>query len=175
MVFGDAAGTTADFTYQNNNLLQEVRLHRGNGPWLSSAGYKPPAPSDPNTLQAELMDLAERFHDLHQADRGFSFRQQEPTVRGVRITALGRTPKPPRLAELGTGDAAGARTGSRDVYFGHGFVDTPVYDGTQLGPGASIDGPALVEEPFTVVVVPPGAHLTLGDHASYELVLAGAS
>jgi N-methylhydantoinase A len=125
--------------------------------------------------QAELMDLAERFHDLHQADRGFSFRQQEPTVRGVRITALGRTPKPPRLAELGTGDAAGARTASRDVYFGHGFVDTPVYDGTRLGPGASIDGPALVEEPFTVVVVPPGAHLTLGDHASYELALDGAS
>ena len=27
-----------------------------------------------------------------------------------------------------------------------------------LGPGAELAGPALVEEPFTVVVVPPGAH-----------------
>ena len=123
--------------------------------------------------QAELMDLAERFHDLHEADRGFSFRQQEPTVRGVRITALGRTPKPPRLAELGElADADDARTGSRPVYFGHGFVDTPTYDGTGLGPGATLVGPALVEEPFTVVVVPPGATLTLGEHASYELDLS---
>ncbi len=121
--------------------------------------------------QAELMELAERFHDLHQADRGFSFHQQEPTVRGVRITALGRTPKPPRLAELGTADAEGARSASRPVYFGDGFVDTPTYDGTQLGPGAALSGPALVEEPFTVVVVPPGARLTLGEHASYQLTL----
>ena len=125
--------------------------------------------------QAELMNLAERFHDLHQADRGFSFRQQEPTVRGVRITALGRTPKPPRLAELGTGDADGARTGSRPVSFGEGFVDTPTFDGTKLGPGASLSGPALVEEPFTVVVVPPGADLVLGEHASYQLTLDGTT
>ena len=42
---------------------------------------------------------------------------------------------------------------------GHGqaseFVDTPVYDGAPLGPGARVDGPGLIEEPFTVVVLPP--------------------
>jgi hypothetical protein len=36
-----------------------------------------------------------------------------------------------------------------------------------------VRGPALVEEPFTVVVVPPGASLRLGEHTSYELSLDG--
>jgi hypothetical protein len=35
--------------------------------------------------------------------------------------------------------------------------------------GTTIDGPALVEEPFTVVVVPPDWSATLADHAAYEL------
>jgi N-methylhydantoinase A len=131
---------------------------------------------------AELMDLAERFHALHEADRGFSFRQQEPTVRGVRISAVGRTDKPNALAQLGRAvDPAEARTGSRSVHFGGtgdgsglgGDVDTPIFDGSLLGAGAELRGPALVEEPFTVVVVPPGAALRLGDHTSYELTLAG--
>jgi N-methylhydantoinase A len=117
-----------------------------------------------------LLDLAERFHVLHEADRGFSFRQQQPIVRGVRLTARGRTPKPPHLAHVtGRGAPASAAARSRQVWWGDGFVDTPVHDGASLGAGASIDGPALVDEPFTVVVVAPGWRATLGDHGSYEL------
>ena len=41
------------------------------------------------------------------------------------------------------------------AYWGAGFIDTPVYDGTALGAGAAVSGPALIEEPFTVIVSPP--------------------
>ena len=59
-------------------------------------------------------------------------------MRGVRFVARGTTPKPERFAELGTvTDAEQARTGTRPAYFGVEFVDTPVYDGAALGPGAS--------------------------------------
>jgi N-methylhydantoinase A/oxoprolinase/acetone carboxylase beta subunit len=74
------------------------------------------------------------------------------------------------LGELGSvTDVAEARKGSRPVYFGVDYVDTPVYDGVQLGAGAAVEGPALIEEPFTVVVVPPGYRVELESHASYEL------
>jgi N-methylhydantoinase A len=89
------------------------------------------------------------------------------------MTAVGHTSKPPRLAQLGTvTDASEAVTTTRDVWFGDGWVTTPVIDGERLGPGATVTGPALVEEPFTVVVVPDGATLTLHAHTSYELELA---
>ena len=64
-------------------------------------------------------------------------------------------------------DAALATKGSRRAYWGESWIDTPVYDGAQLGTGARVQGPALIEEPFTVVVVPPGATVALDAHGNY--------
>jgi len=129
-----------------------------------------PVPEGPDLTDAGLLDLAGRFHAQHEADRGFSFPAQQPLLRGVRLVAKGFTPKPGRLAEPGdVGDPSQARKGTRPVHFGQGFVDTPVYDGTRLGPGAALTGPALVEEPFTVVVVAPGSSLILDEHGNYDI------
>jgi N-methylhydantoinase A len=129
-----------------------------------------PCPEGTALDDSGLMDLAERFHDQHERDRGFSFWHQGPVVRGVRLVARGVTDKPDHLGEFGQiADAARARTGSRSAYFGVEYVDTPTYDGSVLGAGATVTGPALIEEPFTVVVVPPGHQATLADHTSYEL------
>jgi N-methylhydantoinase A len=129
-----------------------------------------PVPEGVALDEPGLLDLMERFHDEHQTDRGFCFRNQQPLLRGVRLVARGETPKPGHLAETGTSsDAANARKGARAAYFGVEFVDTPVYDGTKLAPGATISGPALVEEPFTVVVVPPAWRVMLDELGNYEL------
>jgi N-methylhydantoinase A len=131
-----------------------------------------PVPEAENLGETGLLDLAERFHDQHERDRGFSFRSQQPLLRGVRIVARGRTPKPDHLAELGTLEVAdSARRGTRPAHFGNGYVDTAVYDGAPLGVGAEVHGPALVEEPFTVVVVPPGARARVDEAGNYALEL----
>jgi N-methylhydantoinase A len=131
-----------------------------------------PVPEAENLGETGLLDLAERFHDQHERDRGFSFRSQQPLLRGVRIVARGRTPKPDHLAEVGTLEVAdAARRGTRPAHFGDGYVDTAVYDGTALGVGAEVHGPALVEEPFTVVVVPPGARARVDEAGNYALEL----
>lgn len=106
--------------------------------------------------EASLLDLAGGFHDLHEADRGFAFRNQEPVVRGVRVLAVGATPDPPRLGETaGDVTAQGAPTGHRRVFFDGEALDTPTFDGSRLSVGERVRGPALVEERFTVAVVPP--------------------
>ena len=131
-----------------------------------------PVPEAETLGDAGLLDLAERFHDQHERDRGFSFRNQQPMLRGLRLIARGRTPKPDHLAEVGTlALAESARRGTRPAHFGHGFVDAAVYNGAALGVGAEVHGPALVEEPFTVLVVPPGAHARIDDEGNYELEL----
>jgi N-methylhydantoinase A len=131
-----------------------------------------PLPEGAALADTTLLDLAGRFHDLHEAERGFAFRNQQPTVRGVRLIARGLTPKPPSLGETGgESDATAARTGSREVFWGEARIDTPIFDGARLGLGATVEGPALIEEPFTVVVVPPRASCTLGEAACYDLRL----
>ncbi len=132
-----------------------------------------PVPEGTALDEPGLLDLAERFHDQHEAERGFCFRSQQPVLRGVRVVARGHTPKPDHFAQTGdVKDAKKALEGSRRAYWGDGFVDTPVYDGRQLGPGAAIAGPALVEEPFTVVVLPPGSSAMLDDHGNYLVTVA---
>jgi N-methylhydantoinase A len=129
-----------------------------------------PVPEGPDLGESGLLDLAERFHDQHQSERGFCFRNQQPLLRGVRLVARGRTPKPERLAQRGSEALGGTTlTGTRPAYFGTEFVDTPVHSGPALQPGAEIRGPALIEEPFTVVVVPPGSTARLDELGNYVL------
>ena len=131
-----------------------------------------PVPEGVTLDEPGLLDLAERFHDQHEAERGFCFRSQQPLMRGVRVIARGTTPKPDHLAETGAlADASQARRGVRAAYWGDGFVDTPVYDGTRLGEGATIDGPALIEEPYTVVVLPPDATASLDGLGNYVVTV----
>jgi N-methylhydantoinase A len=63
------------------------------------------------------------------------------------------------VTRSGSADASAALKGERAAYFPEagGFVATPVYDRYRLAPGASFDGPAIVEERESTVIVGPGA------------------
>jgi N-methylhydantoinase A len=95
----------------------------------------------------------------------------------VRLISRGHTPKPSQLAHVGTvTDPERAQRGTRPAYFGpellgNGFVNAVVYDGGALGPGAELRGPALVEEPFTVVVLPPGSTARVDEFGNYAVTL----
>ena len=108
-----------------------------------------------------------RFHDAHEADRGFAFRNQEPVVRGVRCLVVGGTPKPESLAPADEPSPVAAHT--KDVWSGAGYEATRVLQAGALAAGDTVSGPALIEERFTVVAVPPGWTATLGTHDSWEL------
>jgi N-methylhydantoinase A len=131
-----------------------------------------PCPEGVALAASHLPALGARFHDLHEASRGFAFRDQEPTVRGIRLIGRGITPKPARGATLGdVTDAAAARLGTRAAWFGDGFADAAVFDGPRLAAGARVEGPALIQEPFTVIVLPPGAIAELDVHGNYDVRL----
>jgi N-methylhydantoinase A len=51
----------------------------------------------------------------------------------------------------------------REVYFGEQYYDVPVYERARLGVGATFDGPAIVEQTDTTVVVEPGMTASLDE------------
>jgi len=107
--------------------------------------------------QRELEATVEAFHDLHEELHTYAVRDEEPVIRAVRVQTIGQTQKP-ELAELPapkSGVDAALRS-RRSAYFDGRFQDTPVYDGDELGPGHRIEGPAIVEERFTTIVLYPG-------------------
>ena len=50
---------------------------------------------------------------------------------------------------------------TRQTFFDGRPVSTPVFDGATLQPGDQIEGPAIIEEPTTTVVIIPGARATV--------------
>ncbi|MBR46128.1 MAG: methylhydantoinase [Rhodospirillaceae bacterium] len=56
----------------------------------------------------------------------------------------------------GATQAGEARKGSRQAYFGDGYVDCPVHERGLLAPGAEVTGPAMIEERESTCVIGPG-------------------
>ncbi len=52
---------------------------------------------------------------------------------------------------------------------------TPIYDGSRLGAGAQIAGPAVIEEETTSIVIVPGWTARLDRSASYPITRAAAA
>ncbi len=83
---------------------------------------------------------------------------------------------PPELATArptATGEAI--PKGSRQAYFAAGYVTTPVYDRYGLGVGAVIDGPALIEERESTVVIGIGDRVQVDEFGNLVAELAGKS
>jgi N-methylhydantoinase A len=79
-------------------------------------------------------------------------------VISIAVDAIGATAKPTlRKYPIAGPDASGARKGTRRAYFSAkspGYRDAAIYDYTKLQAGSVIHGPAIIETPFTTVVVP---------------------
>ena len=61
---------------------------------------------------------------------------------------------------------------TRDVYWdGRGFTPTAVHRGEELGPGAEVAGPAIVEMAETTIVVPPGDTGRVDPYGSFVITI----
>ena len=93
-------------------------------------------------------------------------------MRAVRLHAVGRTQKPPmRRYERASGGLEQALRARRPVWFDAAFVDTPVYDGDRVGVGHRLEGPAIVEERFTTIVLYPGHVAEVDRWGNYAIQL----
>jgi N-methylhydantoinase A len=77
----------------------------------------------------------------------------------LRTTVIGRRAS----VDLATfapaigGSEALRPSGARQVRFNGGWFDTRIFDRASLRNGATLAGPAIVEQPDTTVVIDPGA------------------
>jgi len=86
-------------------------------------------------------------------------------IVNLRTTASGRRP-PFDLAALAPGpDAslAAARRGTRPVWFDGAWHQTSIWDRLSLPVGATIEGPAILEQPDATTVVDPGLAARVDD------------
>jgi N-methylhydantoinase A len=102
-----------------------------------------------------LAEIKADFETRH--DRQFGFTLDAPLeIANLRVIGKGSLQGVELTSEdVGGPDPSAARLTSDDVYFDGRFHETPVYDRTALRPGNRLDGPAIVIEDDSTVVIQP--------------------
>ena len=120
--------------------------------------YELPVPIRAPLTQADLAGVQATFHGVHERVYGYARAGQPVEFVNLRAVHTCRLPTPRiRPPDRARGTAAAARVTERPVYFAPaGFVRTPIYARPRLPLGAEFSGPAIIEQPDTTTVVPPG-------------------
>jgi N-methylhydantoinase A len=97
------------------------------------------------------------FHRVHDESFGFHYEgKQDVELVNLRVRAVGIQNRPQINASERAGEPA-RPFGARKVYWkGTGWIDSPLYERTDLVAGQTIAGPAIIQEYGSTVVVPGG-------------------
>ena len=121
----------------------------------------------PSLLQSEesRRHVKDLFDAAHEQRYSHSAPEEEADVVSIRVSALGRLPKPAlsRIPAGGPEPPPAAERGRRSVVFDSGPVQCRVFDRTRLESGNRISGPALIEEAASVTVLGPGDGAEVND------------
>lgn len=115
------------------------------------------APGDDAQLQA----LCQRFHELHR--QRFSFDDPSETVELVtlRLAAIGMLDG--MAANIAPVPVSSAAPRHRDVHLNGGWISALVHQQDSLAAGTRVDGPAIIEQDYTTLLIPAGWSLDVAD------------
>jgi N-methylhydantoinase A len=120
--------------------------------------------------------LVTAFGKLYRERYAFFFEGEPIELVNLRLAAIG-TREPIRLAQFERhgADPQPALIARRPVYFEkRGFVDAAVFDRNRLRPGMIVHGPAVVEEPTSVTLIPVERTATVAADLGLFVTLRGA-
>lgn len=121
--------------------------------------------------EATINDIKAAFHARHKELYTYDEPHSAVEVVNVESTIAGHVDKPSRMT-IGAGRGAHeALKGTRAMVFSADGIaqDTPVYDGSVMGAGDTLHGPAVIEEVTTTIVVEPGWTVALHETGVYVL------
>ncbi len=125
---------------------------------------------DGTITEETIGEAVERFHSTHEKE--FTFRMEHPVeLVTFHLVALGRVPKPELAKISSTGRSLNDTVrGNRLVDFDtDGIHETPIHERALLEPGMVLQGPLIVEEPATTILIPPGAYGEVDNYGNIHI------
>lgn len=122
----------------------------------------------------QLPRLLQRFNEQHQKLYGFRLPRRQTETVNLRLVASIETLKP-ALSEIGGTTAKTSRSGllsERKAYFGkqYGLMNLQVLAPEEVG-NKRRQGPLIIEDNDTTIVVPPGCFIAIGEYGSLMITL----
>lgn len=120
---------------------------------------------------AKIPEIAEAFHAAHHREYGVSTREFPVAIVAIGISAVGKLPAVPQFSFDLAGDVVKDEA-RRKVFFNGAWVETDVVPSASLTAGKSVQGPAIIEYPDTVAVLPPGSFGEMDNAGNLIVTLA---
>ncbi|MDH4557930.1 hydantoinase/oxoprolinase family protein [Pseudomonas sp. BN417] len=119
-----------------------------------------------------LATLCEAFHARHQTLYSYSERSSPVELVNLECSVIGQLPRPPHRELQGPANPPSPVPDSlRPMLFSAEgeWQSTAVFNGNRLLPSQTVQGPCVIEEDTTNIVVPPGWQATLEPSATYRV------
>jgi N-methylhydantoinase A len=120
-----------------------------------------------------------RFDDMYERLYGYSAAESPVTITTLRIVATGarRDLQLPRLAAGDPAPPAQALDGRHQLHLSDGTSEqAPFYVRDRLLAGNRIEGPAVIEDPMTTILVPQGCVARIDEYGNVRITIGeGAS
>ncbi len=145
----------AKFRYQNQEHTTEVLLDEG------------------KVTVGRIAAIEASFHETYE--REYTYRLDAPVeLVGIHLVASAEVGKLAMQHEADTGvPASAALKGKRMVdYALEGVHEASIYDGALLEPGMTFEGPAIVEDPGTTVVIHPANKVSVDGYRNIHISIA---
>jgi N-methylhydantoinase A len=129
--------------------------------------------SDVDFANQGMDAVAARFHSEHESTYTFADYDSPCELMGLGVTAHGLRSRP--LTRVHPRETAVIKTtesvvSERHAWFdGEKSVPIDIHDGATVEIGAEINGPAVIEEETTTILVPPSWHLRLTDRHAWMM------
>lgn len=143
----------AKFRYQNQEHTTEVVI-------------------DGAVTKDRLSEIERDFHETYE--REYTYRLDTPVeLVGIHVVASAQVGKLAMQEQpLGEPDASAAKKGEREVdYALEGKHAASIYDGGKLEPGMQLNGPAVIEESGTTIVVHPNNRVSVDGYGNVHILL----
>ncbi|QPJ62686.1 MAG: 5-oxoprolinase [Candidatus Nitronauta litoralis] len=125
-------------------------------------------------IEEEDKPFADSFRELIQRQFGFLPEEKTIWVEALRVRAIGKKNRP-EIPDLQTVNSTPVPESTTSCFFETDWFETSIYRCENLGAGHVIDGPALLIQNTSTIVVPPDcrAELTLQGDVLIDITLIG--
>ena len=129
-----------------------------------------PLPGARIDTPAQLQGIVAAFHAAHESIFAVSEADQEIEFIQWKVRLTGELDRPPLTPLPAARVPAPAPHRRSEAYFaGHGRVAMAHHRGANLKPGMQLEGPALIAEPTTTIVLYPGSRATVTPFNNYMI------
>lgn len=124
--------------------------------------------SDTTLMVKESNKVNDSFRKMHQREFGFNPQNRKILVEAIRVRVEGKSPPPSQTPQTQTGASSNPLT-YKPCYFSDGWHETPVYALQSLGAGQVLEGPAILIQDTSTILIEPYCKATITVYGDIEI------